>query len=169
MPEISQRNKIMKKAETNQTSDPKPRFNFFDLFLILLILLAVGSVYFSLFRPVQFSHLIKREDIKRYAEATLLLPDDLFWMKEKLSPGEEWRDVFGQLDWRILAITEETIAGRPWVALKVKLLVLEKGPGIIHYGKYTLASGSKIILINSRYMVEGRVLNYRLLDEKVLS
>ena len=150
---------------------PKRRipFNLFDVFLILLVLLAGLSVYFSFFHPIRFSHLIHREDVKHYAEADIVLPDDLSWIKDKVPVGEEWRDVFGRLDWKIISVREETLAERKWTVVRAKILVSEKESGIIRYGKYTLAAGSKIFLINDHYLLEGRLMGYRLTDERVLS
>ena len=65
------------------------RFNLFDVFLILLALLAGLSVYFTFFNPIQFSRLIHREDKMSYAEVEIILPDDLYWMKDVLKPGVE--------------------------------------------------------------------------------
>ena len=147
----------------------KYHFNLFDLFLVLLVLLVGLSVYFTFINPVQFSHLIKREDVKRYAEVEIILPDDLSWIKESVPAGEESRNVFGELDWKVLGFGEQSFGGKNWAVLKAKMLVAEKDSGVIRYGKYTLAKGSKIYLINDRYALEGRVLQYRLLPEKVFS
>lgn len=143
------------------------RWSVLDLFLILLILTAVLAVYFTFAKPLHFSHLIKREAIHRYVEMEMLLPDDLSWIKEKLPAGEEYRNVYGELDWRILEFGEETLNGRKWVKVKVKILVDQESSGLLRYGKYTLVSGNKIYLINDRYFLEGRVLNYRILDDEV--
>lgn len=155
--------------ERCERPDQRRRFNLFDLFVILLVLLFGLSVYFTFVNPVRFSHLIKREDVKRYAEAEIILPDDLSWIKENIPVGEESLNVFGELDWKILGFGEQSFGGKNWVVLKARMLVAEKDSGVIRYGKYTLAKGSKIYLINDRYALEGRILQYRLLDEKVLS
>jgi hypothetical protein len=143
--------------------------NLFNLFLVLLFVIAGLSVYFSFFRPIEFSRLIHREDVKRYAEVEILLPDDLAWLKTVMPAGEERRDVFNQLDWVVSGFRDEVLAGRVWVVLTAKILVSEKDSGVIRYGKYTLAKGGKIFLINDRYLVEGRVYGFNLLEEKVLS
>lgn len=145
----------------------KHRFTVFDFFIILLLVLAGFSVYFSLVKPIKFSHLIKREDVIRYAEIEIILPDDLYWLKGVLTVGEGRRDVYGRVEWAILGIEDANIAGRNWAKLLVKLLVTDKGGGIIHYGKYTLSIGSHLYLINDRYGFSGRILGFKLLDEKI--
>jgi hypothetical protein len=144
------------------------RGNVVDLFLLLLVLLTGLSLYFTFFRPIQFSHLIRREAVHHYGEVEILLPDDLFWMKEVLPLGEESHNVYGKLDWKILEIGKVTLAGKEIVKIKAKLLIEEESSGILRYGKYTIVSGNKIYLINDHYLLEGRILNFRLLEEKNL-
>ncbi len=147
----------------------KVQWNIFDLFLILLVLLAFLSVYFTFIKPIHFSQLIKREAKMRFAEVNILLPDDLQWMKDVLPVGEEYRNVFGQLEWKVTRIGEDAYAGKKWAKVTAKILVAELDSGVTHYGKYTLAYGSKIYLINDKYMLEGRILNYKFLGEDVTS
>lgn len=144
------------------------RPNLVDLFLILLALLTGLSLYFTFVRPIEFSHLIKREAVHRYGEVEILLPDDLAWMKEALPVGEESRNVYGKLDWKILEINEVSLGGKQITKVKAKLLIEEESSGILRYGKYNIIPGNKIYLINDHYLVEGRILAYRLLDEKNL-
>ena len=143
------------------------RWNILDLFLVLLVVLAVLAVYFSFFHPLQFSHLIKREGVMRYGEVELLLPDELSWMVQMLPVGEESRNVYGELDWKILEIGEAMFGGKKFLKIKAKLLVTEESSGLLHYGKYTLVKGSKLFLINDHYFVEGRVLDFRILEEGI--
>ena len=143
------------------------RWNLFDLFLALLVVLAGLAVYFSFINPLRFSHLIQREGVTRYAAVEILLPDDLAWMKGVLPEGEESRNVYGQLDWKALRFEEVSLGGRKMVKLTAKILMVEEASGILRYGKYTLVTGGKIFLIDDHYFLEGRILNYRLLDEKI--
>lgn len=144
------------------------RGNLLDLFLVLLILLTGLSLYFTFVRPIRFSHLIHREAVHRYGEVEILLPDDLSWMKEILPVGEESRNVYGKLDWKILEFGEITLGEKKMVKVKTKLLIQEESSGLLRYGKYTIVPGNKIYLINDRYLLEGRILNFRLLEEKSL-
>lgn len=144
------------------------RPNLIDLFLILLVLLTALSLYFTFVHPIEFSHLIKREAVHRYGEVEILLPDDLSWMKEILPNGEESRNVYGKLDWKILEIADATVGGKKVVKVKAKLLLEEESSGFLRYGKYTIVPGNKIYLINDRYFLEGRIFSYRLLEEKNL-
>ena len=143
------------------------RWNLFDIFLILLVALAGLALYFNFVSPIQFSHLIKREGVPHYAEIEFLLPDDLSWMKDVLPGGEESRNVYGELDWKILEIGEASFGGRKMAKVKAKILIVEENSGILRYGKYTLVKGSKIFLINDRYFLEGRILDYKILGESV--
>jgi hypothetical protein len=145
------------------------KFSLLDVFLILLIILACLAFYFSMIHPIQFSHFIKREGVLRYAEVEVLLPDDLGWMKDAIKPGEESRDVYKKLEWQILSAGEETLGGDKIAKLTVKLLLVEMSSGILNYGKYTVVRGGRIVLINDRYFIEGRIYNFRLLEERVAS
>lgn len=142
------------------------RWNLLDSFIILLVIIAVGSIYFTFVSPIRFSHLIKREGISRYAEVGILLPKDLSWAGEVISPGEESRNVYGQLDWKILGFEKLELGGEEYTQVRAKVLIVEESSGILRYGKYTLVKGGKIFLINDRYLLEGRVFDYRLLDER---
>lgn len=146
----------------------KRKWSLFDIFLAFLVLLAGLAVYFSFFRPLQFSHLIKREGVNRYASVTVLLPDDLGWMAETVPVGEELRNAYGHLDWKILAFGEAGFQGKKSATLEAKLQIVEDSSGLLRYGKYTLVKGGKIYLINDNFFIEGRILDYRALDERVL-
>ena len=143
------------------------RLSLFDWVVILMVLLTGLAAYFSFVRPVQFSHLIKREGVARYAEIEILLPDDLGWMKEVVPIGEESRNVYGELDWKISGFGEENLGGKKIVKVTAKILVYEESSGILRYGKYTLVKGSALFLINDHYLLEGRIFNYRILNEKI--
>ena len=138
-----------------------------NVFLVLLVLLALLSIYFSFVKPIRFSHLIQREGVSRYAEVEILLPDDVSWMRDVLPPAEESRNVFGQLDWQIVEFGEEALGDRKITRVTARVLIVEESSGILRYGKYTLVRGNKIFLINDRYFIEGRILDFRLLDEKI--
>lgn len=153
--------------QTNPKKKFWKRWNLLDLFLVLLVLLAGLTLYFSFVRPIRFSHLIKREGVLRYAEVQILLSDDLYWMLQVLPAGEESRDVYGQLDWKILEVKEETFHGKWVTGVRAKILIAEEGSGLLRYGKYTLVKGGKIYLINDRYFLEGRIRDFRLLNEEV--
>lgn len=142
------------------------KWNVLDIFLALFILLTGLAFYFTFVNPIQFSRLIKREGVTRYAEAEILLSEDLSWMKDVMPVGEEQRNVYGRLDWQLLGFGEELLAGKKRVKMRAKLLVVEEGSGIIRYGKYTLVRGSPVNLINDRYFVGGWLFNLKLLDEK---
>lgn len=143
------------------------RWNVLDIFLVLFVFTAVLAVYFTFVKPLRFSHLIKREAIHRYVEIDFLLPNDLSWIKDRLPVGEEYRNVYGELDWRILGFGEETLGGERWVRVKAKVLVDQESSGLLRYGKYTLVPGNKIYLINDRYFLEGRIFSYRILDDEI--
>lgn len=143
------------------------RLSLFDWVVTLLVLLAGLCLYFSFIKPISFSHLIKREGVPHYAEVEILLPEDLVWMKEALPAGEESRNVYGELDWKILGFGEENLAGKKITKLIAKLLIVEESSGILRYGKYTLVKGSKIFLINDHYFLEGRIFKFRFLKEKI--
>ena len=148
--------------------NPKRKWSLFDLFLALLVLLAGLSVYLTFFKPIPFSHLIKREGVTRYASVRILLPDDLSWMAEVVPVGEESRNVYGHLDWKVLGFGEAAFQGKKMVTLQAKLQIVEESAGLLRYGKYTLVKGGKIFLINDYYFIEGRVLDYQVLDERIL-
>jgi hypothetical protein len=157
----------MKRTPLDSTRRFRLRWNPFDLFLVLLMILAGLTLYFNFVKPIRFSHLIKREGVMRYAEVDILLPDDLYWMREVLPLGEEFRTVYGDLEWKILQIGEETFPGKKMVRIKAKLLVTEESSGLVRYGKYTLVKGGKINLINDHYFLEGRVLDFKFLQERI--
>ena len=146
----------------------KIRLNLFDFFLIFLVLLAGLSVYFTFVKPIRFSRLIHREGASRYAEVEIVLPSDLTWIKSAVPAGEESRNVYGQLDWRILNFEDVNLGGEKLAKLKAKILVVKETSGLIRYGKYTLVKGNKIFLINDRVLIEGRIFDIKLLDERVL-
>ncbi len=143
------------------------RFNLLDYFLGLILVLAALSIYFSFVRPIQFSNLIQREGVSRYVEVEMFLPPDLEWIKSTVPVGEEFKNVYGQLDWKILAFEDVTLETRKWTKLRAKILIVEESSGILRYGKYTLVKGNKLYLINDHYFIEGRVVDFKLLDERV--
>ncbi len=142
------------------------KWNLLDVFLTVFILLTGVAFYFTIVNPVKFSHLIKREGVTRYAEAEILLSEDLAWLRDVMPVGEEQRNVYGRIDWQLLGFGEESLAGKKRTKMKVKLLVVEESSGIIRYGKYTLVKGSPLNLINDRYFVGGWLFDLKLLDEK---
>ena len=88
-------------------------------------------------------------------------------LKEVLPQGEESKNVYGTLDWKVLSFSDETFGEKKIVKVTAKISIVEESSGILRYGKYTLVRGSKIFLINDHYFIEGRILNWRLLKEKV--
>ena len=145
----------------------KRHWNLLDFFIIALILLTALAAYFTLVRPLPFSHQIKRESLAGYAEIELLLPEDLQWMKNVLPVGEEKKDVYGTLEWRILGIREEEVLpGEKRAVVQLKIMVYTEPSNVPRYGKYPLMPASPVVFANSRYMFEGRLMHYRLLDEK---
>ena len=154
-------------ARTNAKRNSGPHWNLLDLFLVLLVTLALLALYFNFVSPIRFSHLIKREGVPHYAEVEFLLPDDLYWMKDVLPAGEESRNVYGELDWKILETGDASYGGKKLARVKAKILIVEESSGILRYGKYTLVKGSKIFLINDHYFLEGRILDFRVLNENV--
>ena len=145
----------------------KPRWNLLDLFLLMLVALAVFSFYFSFFKPIQFSNLIQREGVNQYAEAEIILSKDLGWMKNVLPVGEKSKNVYGDIDWEILEVKEEMLGGEKWTIIKAKILIVKESSGTLRYGKYTLVTGSHIFLINDNFFLEGRLRGFRLLDERI--
>lgn len=143
------------------------RWSLLDSFLALLVILAVLGIYFNFVSPIRFSHLIKREGIPHYAEVEFLLPDDLYWMRDVLPEGEQSRNVYGELDWKILKKEEATFGGEKMAKITAKILIVEESSGILRYGKYTLVKGGKIFLINDHYFLEGRILNFQILSESI--
>ena len=148
--------------------ESRNRWNILDFFLGLTVLLAVLVFYFSLVRPLHFSHLIKREGVMRFAEVEILLTPELSWMKGVLPAGEESRNVYGEIDWKVVEVGEVTFGGEKFTKIRAKVLIAQESSGILRYGKYTLVKGSKIFLINDHFFLEGRILNFRLLEEKIL-
>lgn len=144
------------------------KWNLLDIFLILLVILALLSAFFTFVQPIHFSGKIIREGVTRFAEVEILLPDDLTWMKESVPVGEEYRNVYGELEWKILGFEPVRFGEKELIKVKAKLLIVEESSGIFRYGKYTLVKGSKIFLINDHYVLEGRVLDFRLLEERIL-
>ncbi len=143
------------------------KWNILDFFLILLVILAGLSAYFTLVKPISFSHLIKREGVYRFADVDILLPDYLSWMRDVIPVGEESRNVYGDRDWKILGFQEVQLAGRKMTKVKAKLWIVKDSSGLLRYGKYTLVKGNKIYLINDRYVLEGWVLDYQVAEERI--
>ncbi|HLD49721.1 MAG TPA: hypothetical protein VJC08_00835 [bacterium] len=143
------------------------RWNLLDFSIIVLVILAVLAVYFTFVRPIQFSNKIKRESLAAYAEIEILLPEDIQFMKNVLQAGEEKKDVYGTLEWKILEIREEEVLpGEKRAVVKLKAMVYTEPSAVPRYGKYPLMPASQVLFANSRYMFEGRLMRYRLLDEK---
>ena len=148
-----------------QKSGFKP--SLFDGLLAAVILLALFAVYATFIKPVHFSGLIEREGVSQYAEVDLILSDELAWLGEKLKPGEGTQNVYAQTDWRITKVENTVIAGRSVWLIHAKVLATKETSGLVRYGKYTLVTGGKLFLIGDSVFVEGRILNYQLLNEKV--
>lgn len=157
----------MPPQEESSRLERHPRWNFLDVTLIALGLLAVLCVYFNWIRPLRFSQTIERESVPVAAEAVLLLPEDLQWMKAVLPVGEEKHDVYGTLEWKILEIGErEILPGQKRTVVRVYLMVYASSTSVPRYGKYPLVKGSEILLSNSRFMLQGRLISHVLLNEK---
>ena len=156
---------IKEEAGKNESSC---RWNLLDFFIIVLVLLTGLAAYFTWVRPIQFSHQIKRESLPAYGEIELLLPEDLQWMKNVLPAGEEKKDGYGTLEWKILEIREEEVLpGEKRAVVKLKALIFTESSSVPRYGKYPLIPGSQVLFSNGRIMFEGRMMRLRLLDEKV--
>lgn len=146
--------------------ESKSSWNPLDLFLILLVLLAVLSAYFTLVHPLPFSGLIKREAVQRYLEMEIVLHQDLYWMKDSLPVGEEKRGIYGEMDWKVLQIWQEKFGGREVIKMRLKILVNQDAAEVFRYGSLTLAKGCVIQLRSPRYLIEGRIVNFKPLEEK---
>jgi len=146
----------------------KKSFNLFDVFLILLVILALSTVYFKFFHPLEFSHRIMREGVPRYVEIDIILSDDLAYMKDEISVGDGRDDVYGQVEWEILGLEEKNIAGEKRTILKTKIRALERFSGIVKHGKYTLVKGALIHLVNKTVLIGGRILDVRFPETNVL-
>lgn len=146
----------------------KITFNLFDVFLVVFVLLTAAAVYFTFVKPIQFSQLIEREGVSGYAEINFVLSDDLDWMAEKVPEGLEFKNVYGNVEWKILKIQREVLAAKPVVLVKAKVLLTRESSGLIRYGKYTLVIGGKVVLLNDEFFLEGRVTDIRIMDEKIL-
>ena len=145
----------------------KQRWNLLDFFMIALTFVTALAAYFTLVRPLSFSHQIKRESLAAYAEIELLLPEDLQWMKKVLPVGEEKKDGYGTLEWKILEIREEEVLpGEKRTVLKLKILAFIEPSSVPRYGKYPLIPASQVLFSNARFLFEGRLMRYRLFDEK---
>lgn len=142
--------------------------NLLDFFIISLMGLAVLAAYFTVVRPVQFSHQIKREGVRAFAEVELILASDLQWLLHVLPVGEEKLDGYGVVIWKVLGIQEkEILPGKKRAVVTVKALVDTDPSSVIRHGKYAIKKGNRVFFFNNRYAFEGRVMGYRLLDEKV--
>lgn len=143
-------------------------WNPLDFFIISLVVLTAVAAYYTWVRPVQFSGEIKREYVYAYAEIELLLPEDLQWMKNELPVGEEQKDGYETLKWKILEIREEEILpGEKRVVVKLKALVYIEPSAVPRFGKYSLMPGGPMIFSNGRYLFEGRLMRYRMLETVV--
>lgn len=146
----------------------KISFNLFDIFLVVFVLLTAAAVYFTFVKPIQFSNLIIREGVSGYAEIDFVLDGDLDWIAEKVPDGLESKNVYGNVEWKILKIQREVLAAKPVVRVSAKVLLTRESSGLIRYGKYTLVIGGKVVLLNDGYLLEGRVTDIRIMDEKIL-
>jgi hypothetical protein len=155
------------KTKSQETSERTFQVNLLDLFLVLLLLLAGLAVYFTFVSPIRFSHSIQREAVKRIAEIQVLLPDDLSWMEKVLPVGEERRSVYGELEWKVIEVKTVKMGKEKKTKVTVRALISEKDPGVFSYGKYTLARGGMVYFVNDRYLIEGRVFDCRVLEEKI--
>ena len=52
--------------------------------------------------------------------------------------------------------------------MSAKVLLTRESSGLIRYGKYTLVIGGKVVLLNDEYLLEGRVTDIHIMDEKIL-
>ncbi len=149
------------------TSRLPSRWNLLDFSIIVLVILAALAAYFTLVRPIQFSNKIKRESLAAYAEIDLVLSRELQWMKNVLPVGEEKKDVYGTLEWKVLEIREEELfPGEKRAIVKLKLMAYVEPSVVPRYGKYPLIPASQVVFANNRYTFDGKLLHYRLLDEK---
>jgi len=146
----------------------KISFNLLDLFLVLFVLLTAAAVYFTFVKPIQFSQLIEREGVSGYAEIDFVLDGDLDWIAEKIPEGLEFKNVYGKVEWKILKIQREVLAAKPVVRVSAKVLLTRESSGLIRYGKYTLVIGGRVVLVSDEYLLEGRVTDIRIMDEKIL-
>ncbi len=144
------------------------KFNLLDIFLALFVLLTGAVVYFTFVKPISFSNLILREGVSGYAEVEFILDGDLDWLADKIPEGLESKNIYGSVDWKILAVGRENLGERAVRRIKVKVLLTRESSGLLRYGKYTLVRGGKIVLINDDFLLEGRIAEIRLLDEKIL-
>ncbi len=143
------------------------RWNALDLFIVLLVLLVGASFYFGFVKPIEFSSLIRREGVKRLAEVEVFLYDDLMWFKEFIPIGDEYRNVYGELEFKVVGAEEVTLEGKKWIKVKVEVPIVEENSGILRYGKYTLLQGNSIHFISDKYVFGGRIFQYRISDEKI--
>ena len=145
----------------------KMKWTLFDTLLVMLVLLAGLSVYFSFVRPIEFTKKIIREGVTGYGEIEVVLPPDTAWLADEIAVGEEHKDVYGTLEWKITAKGEKKTGAEIFKTITAKLLVVVEDSGLLRYGKYTLVKGSRIILISDHYFIEGRIGDFHLSDEKV--
>jgi len=149
-------------------SEKKWKINLLDLFLVIFVFVTAAAVYFTFVKPVKFSHLIEREGVSGYAEIEFVMDSDLDWMIDKVPAGHEYKNVYGAVEWKILEMRREVLAAKPVVLVKAKVLLTRESSGLIRYGKYTLVIGAKVVLLNDQYLMEGRVTDIRVTDEKIL-
>ena len=143
-------------------------FNLLDVFLVLLMLLALSAAYFTFVKPILFSNQILREGTRHYAEIEMILSENQNWLKDLLPVGEENKSIYRQTDWKILEIKEQNLAGKTLTIVKVKALVIKESAGLLRYKSYSLLKGASIGFKNDDYSLEGRIFQYRILNEKVL-
>ncbi|HLD49625.1 MAG TPA: hypothetical protein VJC08_00350 [bacterium] len=149
----------------NEKTGKKTGFTLtqFDIALLLLLLVAVLSVYFTFFKPIVFSHLIEREGVIKYAEVEIVLPEDLSWIKEVVPPGNDAKDVYGRVGWTIISYEPVDLGGKKLTKVRLKASVTEDTSGVLRFGKYVLVKGNKIFFISDTVFLEGRVIDFQLL------
>ena len=153
-----------------ETRDPaRFHLNLLDFFIIALAILTGLTAFYTFVRPVHFSNAIKREATAGFAEVEILLPEDLQWMKSVLPVGEEKQDGYDALEWKVLEVgEEEVLPGQKRAKVKLKTQVYLESSGVPRYGKYPLVLGSEIIYANNRFLLRGRVVRFKILNEKVV-
>lgn len=142
------------------------KWNRLDYFIALFLVLIGVSAYFSVIHPAAFSNRIEREDAPHYAEADILLPQDLNWIPDIFPADVESRDVYGNLQWKILEFGREQIAGSRFSKVKVKMLIKKDHAGGYRFESYHLRKGNYIYLMNHQYVLQGYMLDFRILKDR---
>lgn len=136
----------------------------FDIALALLVIIAALSLYFTFVKPIVFSHLIQREGTIKYAEVQVILPEDLNWITDVIPAGEEAKDVYGRVGWKILSYESVDLGGRKLAKVTLKASVTEDSSNVLRFGKYVLVKGNKIFFISDRIFLEGRIFDFHLTE-----